>query len=167
MSSSWLGLEPSIVIESWPVHETGACYVAGVGGPSELKADASAPVESSALVIATWQRPQLLQNALTGVRAQSRPFDEVLISVRPEDSASREVIATTRGLPIREIFVNRPSAVAARTPRWTSQQATFVRTSMTTPCLLQNGTRNSCGITSPTHGLEPSEGVTASITMAN
>ena len=49
-----------------------------------------------------------------GVRTQSRPFDEVLISVRPEDSASREVISTTQGLPIREIFVNRPGAVAAR-----------------------------------------------------
>jgi GT2 family glycosyltransferase len=85
-----------------------------LGAPSELHAQSSARVESSALVIATWQRPKLLQNALTGVRAQSRPFDEVLISVRPEDSASREVIATTQGLPIREILVNRPSAVAAR-----------------------------------------------------
>lgn len=85
-----------------------------LGAPSELRAQSSARVESSALVIATWQRPKLLQNALTGVRAQSRPFDEVLISVRPEDSASREVIATTQGLPIREILVDRPSAIAAR-----------------------------------------------------
>jgi GT2 family glycosyltransferase len=74
----------------------------------------AARVETSTLVISTWRRPEVLRHALAGVAAQTRRFDEVLVTVRPEDTASREVIAAADGVALREILVDRPGLVAAR-----------------------------------------------------
>jgi len=74
----------------------------------------AARVASSTLVISTWRRPEVLRHALAGVAAQTRRFEELLVTVRPEDTASREVIAAADGVALREILVDRPGLVAAR-----------------------------------------------------
>jgi GT2 family glycosyltransferase len=80
-------------------------------GPSSSKV---APITSATLIIATWRRASLLRDALAGVRHQTRQFDQVLVAVRPEDEAARDVLAVTTGLPVEEVLVHRPGAVAAR-----------------------------------------------------
>ena len=94
---------------------TRACYLARVQDrPVAPDATANAAVTSSTLVIPTLRRPDSLRRSLAGVRVQTRQFDQVLVSVRPEDKDSRDVIAKADGLAVREILVHRPGAVAAR-----------------------------------------------------
>jgi cellulose synthase/poly-beta-1,6-N-acetylglucosamine synthase-like glycosyltransferase len=51
---------------------------------------------------------------LAGLAAQGRTPDEVLVVVRREDEPTREVLARGWDLPLREVVVERPGAVAAR-----------------------------------------------------
>ena len=45
---------------------------------------------------------------------QTRPPDEILVCVRPEDSATRAVLATTTHARVHEVLVDRPGVIAAR-----------------------------------------------------
>src|SRR5690348_14458514 len=56
------------------------------------------------VLICTYQRSERLRHALAGLRAQTLPADEVLVVVRPDDAPSREVVAGTTGLPLREVL---------------------------------------------------------------
>ena len=62
------------------------------------------------LVIPSYQRPDALANCLASVRAQTRPFDEVIVVVRSGDSQTRDVAT---GLNVRTVSVEEPGVLAA------------------------------------------------------
>jgi GT2 family glycosyltransferase len=69
---------------------------------------------SVSVLVPTYQRPAALARCLAGLAAQVRPPDEVLVVVRGEDVATRAVVARGWDLPVHEVVVARPGAVAAR-----------------------------------------------------
>lgn len=66
------------------------------------------------VLIPSWRRPDLLRRVLASLPQQRHQPDEILVVVRPDDAPSREVIAATSGLPVREVLVQKPGLVAAR-----------------------------------------------------
>lgn len=67
------------------------------------------------VLIPTYRRPDDLVRCLAAVRAQRRTADEVLVTVREDDDASRAVVAAAaREWPaVREVRVSQPGVVAA------------------------------------------------------
>src|SRR4051794_39851671 len=76
--------------------------------------DPALRVRTASVIICSWKRPAHLRRALAGVALQSRSPDEVLVCVRPDDSPTRAVLATTAHSTVREILVDRPGVIAAR-----------------------------------------------------
>lgn len=66
------------------------------------------------VLVPTYHRPGSLAACLTGLTEQSHAPDEVLVVVRRDDVASRAVLAQRWDMPVREVVVDRPGAVAAR-----------------------------------------------------
>ncbi|MCH2156748.1 MAG: glycosyltransferase [Opitutales bacterium] len=68
------------------------------------------------VVIPTWQRPEYLGKAFRGLANQSVSVDEVIVSVRKDDTLSRdwlEEVDNLRGLPVKTVDVNVPGVVAS------------------------------------------------------
>jgi GT2 family glycosyltransferase len=68
------------------------------------------------VVIATCWRADVVGRCLEGVARQTEVPEEVLVVYRPEDAATRELLASPRlaSLPIRPVQVDTPGLVAAR-----------------------------------------------------
>jgi cellulose synthase/poly-beta-1,6-N-acetylglucosamine synthase-like glycosyltransferase len=62
------------------------------------------------LVIPTYRRPEALARALSGVAAQDRPPDEVLVVRRRDDAPSADVV---RSASVAEVVVDEPGVLAA------------------------------------------------------
>ncbi len=69
-----------------------------------------------AVLICTYRRPDALLPCLAGLAAQTRLPDDVILVVRPSDSATHEAMAAraSDGLPWRIVSVHEPGLVAAR-----------------------------------------------------
>jgi GT2 family glycosyltransferase len=80
----------------------------------ELSSSGRDSSPSVSVLLCTYQRPSSLARCLAGLAAQARPPGEVLVVVRPEDLATRAVVARGWDLPVREVVVERPGLVAAR-----------------------------------------------------
>ena len=67
------------------------------------------------VIVPTYRRPADLSRCLAALRGQTRPPEEVLVSVRIDDNESHSVISGTRsGWPaLHDVTVNRPGVVAA------------------------------------------------------
>ena len=80
----------------------------------ELPAGATGSLPTVSVLVPTHKRPSDLTRCLAGLAAQSLPPDEVLVVLRPKDADSRGIVASGWRLPVREVVVDRPGAVAAR-----------------------------------------------------
>jgi glycosyltransferase involved in cell wall biosynthesis/GT2 family glycosyltransferase len=69
---------------------------------------------STAVVVATWRRPDALARCLEGLAVQELPPSDVVVAVRPDDEQGRRVVASAPGARAREVVVTRPGTVAAR-----------------------------------------------------
>jgi GT2 family glycosyltransferase len=67
------------------------------------------------VLIPTWRRPVDLARCLTGLKAQTRPPDEVLVVIRNDDTDTRTLLAETepKGFDLRRVMVTVPGVVAA------------------------------------------------------
>jgi len=81
--------------------------VVGAGGVPE-------PVPAVSVLVPTYARPAHLTRCLAGLARQTQPADEVVVVVRPEDAASRDVLGQFQHVKLREVVVRVPGAVAAR-----------------------------------------------------
>lgn len=73
-------------------------------------------MQKTSVIIPTWQRPEFLGNAFRGLAKQSTQFDEVVVSVREDDKATRDWLAVPenlRMLPITVATVSVPGVVAS------------------------------------------------------
>jgi GT2 family glycosyltransferase len=66
------------------------------------------------VLVPTHRRPWHLRRCLQGLVCQSQRPDEVVVVVRRDDAESRTVLAESWDLPLLEVLVDRPGAVAAR-----------------------------------------------------
>jgi glycosyltransferase involved in cell wall biosynthesis len=70
--------------------------------------------KSVSVIVPTFARPDDLGRCLRGLGRQTRPADEIVVVVRPEDEASIVLCSHLAGaLPIRVVHVHRPGQVAA------------------------------------------------------
>jgi GT2 family glycosyltransferase len=66
------------------------------------------------VLVPTWRRPESLSRFLAGLEAQSRPPDELVLSVRADDEATRSLLATHPfSFPMRIATPARPGLLAA------------------------------------------------------
>jgi glycosyltransferase involved in cell wall biosynthesis len=65
-------------------------------------------------LIPTYKRPDHLHRCLSGFAAQHRMANEILVTVRPDDEFSANVLRTWRDrIPVRQVTVERPGVVEA------------------------------------------------------
>lgn len=81
--------------------------------------------ERIGVVVPTYRRPDHLRSCLGALLAQERIPEEVLAVVRPDDAASRAVIATFSS-PVREVLVHEPGLLAALTAGATASTTSIV-----------------------------------------
>jgi GT2 family glycosyltransferase len=81
--------------------------------PSVASLAVDPAVATVTVLICSWRRPAELCEALSGVLSQTRPADQILVVVRPDDTPSREVLARSPE-GVREVLVERPGISAAR-----------------------------------------------------
>jgi GT2 family glycosyltransferase len=68
------------------------------------------------VIIPTWQRPEYLGKAFRGLTKQLFPVDEVIVSVREDDTTTRDWLAVPENLsrlPVQIAYVNIPGVVAS------------------------------------------------------
>jgi GT2 family glycosyltransferase len=64
------------------------------------------------VVVPAYRRPESLSRCLDALARQQRPAEEILVAVRDDDEATREVLSA-RAAPVRMVTVERPGVVAA------------------------------------------------------
>ncbi len=91
---------------------------ASMNKPHEVfKEDNMAPAPLSiGVAIASYQRPDDLKRCLQALSEQSQLPSDVMVVVRSDDEATKDVVATAtiKRLLVRQIFVDAPGLVAAR-----------------------------------------------------
>jgi len=80
------------------------------------------------VLICTYRRPDALLPCLAGLAAQSRLPDDVMLVVRPSDTATRDAMAArpADSLPWRIVPVHEPGLVAARNAGLAANRCTIV-----------------------------------------
>ena len=71
-------------------------------------------IERLSVLVPTYRRPADLERCLTGVAAQARPADQVVVVAREDDAATWEVLRAWQDrLPLRAVSVSEPGLVHA------------------------------------------------------
>src|SRR5947209_7204700 len=69
------------------------------------------PARSVSVVVPSYRRPRQVLLCLAGLRAQTRPPDEIVVAVRDTDLATRDVLAEHDDVTV--VVVHEPGVLAA------------------------------------------------------